>query len=155
MPRGGLTSGSGYNGHNSDGRHKNDPSKGRGNPVGKGRPEGAKDSVPRGSPGQGESGASEQARAYSQSEFESFFTAAKRRKVLNQLQKQAEKGHYKSAELLLAYDMGKPAVATEQSEGEGMTAEQTRALAEQVKLHLLTKDGKVVEGEPEGDERSG
>ena len=113
-------------------------------------------SVPRGSPGQGDGKASEQARAYSQSEFESFFTPAKRRKVLNKLQKQAETGHYKSAELLLAYDMGKPAVAAELPEGEGMTAEQTRALAEQVKLHLVVKDGDTVgDSDAEDGSRSG
>ncbi len=140
MPSGGLTSGSGYNGHNSDGRHKNDKPRGR--------PPGAKNIVPRRKVGEDEGKASDETQPYARAEFETFFTPAKRRKVLNQLQEQAEKGHYKSAELLLAYDMGKPAVATELAEGQTMTAEQTRALAEQVKLLLVAKNGEAV---AEGD----
>ena len=150
MPRGGLTSGSGYNGHNSDGRHKK---RKPGNKLA-GRPLGAKDSVPRKPEGADGPSPNTTPQPYARAEFEAFFTPERRREVMLELQKQAEGGHYKSQELLLNYWMGKPAVATEVSEAETMTAEEARAMWEQAKregLHLVPRDEEAVEGEQEGE----
>ena len=155
MPRGGLTSGSGYNGHNSDGRHKK---RKPGNKL-EGRPLGAKDSVPRKANGADGPSPNTQPQPYARGEFEAFFTPERRREVMLELQKQAKDGHYKSQELLLNYWMGKPAVATEVSEAETMTAEEARDMWEQAKregLHLVPKDGETVgDSDAEDEGRSG
>ena len=143
MPRGGLTSGSGYNGHNSDNPHRGT--------LGQGRPRGAKtsDKVKRRA-AVGKGGSPSEYRKLLHGALVQELGPEDMNAVVAAVVAQAKKGDKTSQRLVFEYGFGKPSVDTDLPEGDGMTAEEVRALAAKIKPHLVAKDGKTVEGDSEG-----
>ena len=104
---------------------------------GAGRPKGSRDSKPRGQL------STDAHRKNLQEVFAENFTADDLAEVVDDLKSRALDGHYKSAELLVSYGMGRPMVFNEVTTHAEYTGDQVRNLARGVRL--LAKDGEVID----------
>ncbi len=150
-PSGGTTSGSGYNGHNAD-----NPRRGI---LGQGRPRGARSSEKaKRRVAAGKGGSSAAYRKLMRGALAEELGPEDMAKIVAEVVKQAKKGDKTSQRLAFEYGFGKPAVSDDLPEDGGLTAEEVREMAAQVKLYVVAKDGDAVEenSEDEGvnDERS-
>jgi len=72
------------------------------------------------------------------------------RGILRRLRADAEGGHFKSAELLINYRLGRPQVFSDVTTHTDLTGDEVAVLAEQVRL--LTRNGVVVNPEEQASE---
>lgn len=146
-PSGGRTSGSGFNGHNSDRPNRR---------LGHGRPEGSKSSEKaKRRVAAGKGGSSAEYRKLLRQALAAELGPDDMAEIVAAVRDQAKDGDKTSQRLAFEYGFGKPAVSDDLPDDESITAEQARSFWEQAKregLRVVPKSGEAVE---EGDDDLG